>query len=86
MTKRRSAHVVKVNRTCKGFHVSDSSAWSNESMFAEVVTIDPSRVEEAWDTLSSDTRAIEYQELPKRMHHSLIQALKSSQKLERFFG
>ena len=85
MTKRPSAHVVKVNRTCKGFPVSDS-AWSNESMFAEVVTIDPSRVEEAWDTLSSDTGAIEYQELPKMMHHSLIQALKSSQKLERFLG
>ena len=85
MTNRSSAHVSKVNRTCKGFPVSDS-AWFNDSMFADAVTLDPSRVKEAWDTLSSDTRVIEYQELPERMHHSLIQALKSSRKLGKLFG
>ena len=84
MTRGPVTHVVKVNRARKGFLVSDS-VWSNEPMFGDVVTIDPSRIEEAWNTLSSNTRVIEYQELPIRINRSLIQTQKSSQNLEIFF-
>lgn len=47
-------------------------------LFKDVFTIDPTLVEDAWDTLSIDTSVIEYGELPKQMHQGLLDALRES--------
>lgn len=45
------------------------------SEFSNVNTLDPSRVEEAWDTLSRDTWGEEVAELPSTLHAALIDTL-----------
>ena len=45
-------------------------------IFRNVVTINPSRTLEAWDRLSINTRAIEYRELPMKLHRGLMNALR----------
>ncbi|PZX12625.1 hypothetical protein [Celeribacter halophilus] len=47
-------------------------------MFHAVVTVDPLEVENVWERLSIDTRAIEFQEIPFRLHRALVKMLPSS--------
>jgi len=51
---------------------------SNAPMFRNQVTIDPSDVEDAWERLSVNTSFVEFQELPVRLHRSLVSALRRS--------
>lgn len=61
----------------KGLRRSRRSALAGHgaSEFSNVNTLDPSRVEEAWDTLSRDTWGEEVAELPSTLHAALIDTL-----------
>jgi len=51
---------------------------SNAPMFEQQVTLDPCDTEDAWEQLSVNTSFIEFQELPVRLHRSLVKALNRS--------
>ena len=45
-------------------------------IFRAVVTLDPSKVVSAWDRLSEDTWALEFESIPHVMHWALLNTLK----------
>jgi hypothetical protein len=49
---------------------------STAPMFDRQVTIDPCDVEDAWQHLSLNSSFVEFQELPVRLHRSLVKALR----------
>lgn len=49
---------------------------SSTQMFNRQVTIDPCDVEDAWAQLAVNTSFIEFQEMPVRLHRSLVTALR----------
>lgn len=51
---------------------------SRQPMFRHQVTIDQCDVEDAWVHLSVNTSFIEFQELPVRLHRSLVKAIRRS--------
>lgn len=46
-----------------------------EGVFRSIVTLDPQLSRQAWDRLSIDVAAVEYSELPRKLHLSFIKAL-----------
>lgn len=48
-----------------------------EPEFVNVVTIDPSAVEETWEKLSVNTQVVEFHEMPVRLHRALVKMLPS---------
>lgn len=59
-------------------HRSWDAEISREPLFRGVVTLDPERTDEAWQRLSVNTAFVEFQEMPMRLHRSLVQALARS--------
>lgn len=55
---------------------------SSKPMFRNQITIDQCDVEDAWVHLSVDTAAVEFQELPVRLHRSLVNAIRRSLRKE----
>lgn len=45
-------------------------------MFDRQITLDPCDVEGAWEQLSLNTAALEFQSIPLRLHRSLVKALR----------
>lgn len=46
-------------------------------MFRGMVTLDPELAVQNWQQLSVNTAFVEFQEIPVRLHRSLIRALKA---------
>ncbi len=66
--KRDSAKVRAVHRSW-------ATEVGNERMFRNVVTLDPDDTVDVWIGLSAYTPAIEFRELPMRLHRSLLKAI-----------
>jgi hypothetical protein len=69
MVKRDDGKVRATHRTWR-------RTVSNKPMFTSVLTLDPLLTADAWVKLSIDTPAIEFQELPVRLHNSLVEAVR----------
>lgn len=54
-------------------------------LFKRVNTLDVGMAVDAWETLSVNTRAIEYQEMPATMHRNFLRALLISRKMSNLF-
>ncbi|SFD16906.1 hypothetical protein SAMN05444415_10833 [Salipiger profundus] len=61
-------------------HGSWESRIKPDPIFKNVVTLDPAETVQVWDKLSVNTTAIEFRELPLRLHKSFVRALKQSLK------
>ncbi|SMC60294.1 hypothetical protein [Primorskyibacter flagellatus] len=78
-------YVGTTSRDCKKFdrvrvpHTSDDRGFSSQRFFAHCVTLDPELAENNWERLSVYTPAVEFQELPIRLHRSLVKALRAMQ-------
>lgn len=59
-------------------HRSWDSHVSYEPMFRNCVTIDIRDVDDVWAHLSVNSAAVEFQEIPVRLHRSLVNALRRS--------
>ncbi|NCM96092.1 MAG: hypothetical protein GW948_01905 [Rhodobacterales bacterium] len=64
------------NAKLRAKHRSFDMRASSSPMFNRQVTIDPCDVEDAWEQLSVNTAVIEFQELPVRLHRSLVKAIR----------
>lgn len=61
----------------RAVHKSWAGAIDSKPMFRHVVTLDPVLADDAWDRLCTYTPAIEFQELPVRLHGNLLRAMKN---------
>jgi hypothetical protein len=74
-------HADHDQRECKGKEGirARHAGWAVEakrrSLFRNVVTIDPMRVEDAWSKLAVDSWACEFRNLPTMMHRALMVTL-----------
>ncbi|MFV1830547.1 hypothetical protein VWY66_09510 [Phaeobacter sp. JH18-10] len=60
--------------------------WGNNAPFKNIVTLDPHLAQDAWDILCTNTRAVEYHELPSKLHRNFVRALNHKRTLEKLFG
>lgn len=66
------------NSKLRAKHRSWDTHVSSKPMFRNQVTIDQCDVEDAWVHLSVNTATVEFQELPVRLHQSLVKAIRRS--------
>jgi len=52
--------------------------WDDTNVFTGCVTLDPSKIDEAWSRLNVNTWALEFKNMPAIMHFALVHTLKGS--------
>jgi len=72
------SHHTKRHETIRTGRYKSDTLTDWKPVFKNIVTLDPHRCQQAWSKLGIFTPAVEFSELPIRMHKAMVHAIQES--------